>query len=52
MKDIKVYSMLKPPKSTKCENQIIGFLDDDYAGVSLPHIDALVLSLAIANHRT
>jgi hypothetical protein len=26
-------------------------LDDDYAGVSLPHTDALVLSLAIANHK-
>jgi len=31
--------------------QVIGFSDDDYAGVSLPHTDALVLSLAIANHR-
>jgi hypothetical protein len=30
---------------------VIGFLDDDYAGVSLPHTDALVLSLAIANHK-
>jgi hypothetical protein len=28
---------------------VIGFSNDDYAGVSLPHTDALVLSLAIAN---
>jgi hypothetical protein len=30
---------------------VIGFSDDDYAGVSLPHTDALVLSLAVANHK-
>jgi hypothetical protein len=30
---------------------VIGFSDDDYAGVSLPHTDALVLSLVIANHK-
>jgi hypothetical protein len=51
MKDFEVYSVQKPPKSTICETQIIGFSDDDYAGVSLLHTDALVLSLAIANHR-
>jgi hypothetical protein len=41
----------KPPKSQKRDAQVIGFSDDDYAGVSLPHTDALVLSLAIANHK-
>jgi hypothetical protein len=51
MKDLEVYSVQKPPKSTKCETQIIGFSNDDYAGVSLPHTDALVLSLAIVNRR-
>jgi hypothetical protein len=51
MKDFVVYSMQKPLKSTKCETQIIGFSNDDYAGVSLRHTDALVLTLAIANHR-
>jgi hypothetical protein len=30
---------------------VIGFSDDDYAGVSLPHNDALVLSLVMANHK-
>jgi hypothetical protein len=41
----------KPLKLTKCETQIIRFSDDNYARVSLLHTDALVLSLAIANHR-
>lgn len=43
--------MQKPPKSQKRDAQVIGFSDDDYTGVSLPHTDALVLSLAIANHK-
>jgi hypothetical protein len=29
---------------------VIGFLDEDYAKVSFPHNDALVVTLAIANH--
>jgi hypothetical protein len=41
----------KPPKSQKRDAQVIGFSDDDYAGVCLPHTDALVLSLVIANHK-
>jgi hypothetical protein len=40
MKDFEVYSVQKPPKSRKPEAQVIGFSDDDYAGVSLPHTDA------------
>jgi hypothetical protein len=28
---------------------VVGFSDEDYAGVSLPHTDALVVSLTIAN---
>jgi hypothetical protein len=49
--DFKVYSVQKPPKSRKYDPMIVGFLDEDYVGVSLPHIDALVVSLTIANHR-
>jgi hypothetical protein len=30
---------------------VVGFSDEDYAGVSLPHTDALVVSLIIANHQ-
>jgi len=51
IRDFEVYSVQKPPKSRKQDAQMIGFSDDDYAGVSLPHTDALVLSLAIANHK-
>ncbi|XP_062177089.1 uncharacterized protein LOC133882022 [Alnus glutinosa] len=51
LRDFEVYSVQKPPKSQKQDAQVIGFSDDDYAGVSLPHTDALVLSLEIANHK-
>jgi hypothetical protein len=51
LRDFEVYSVQKPPKSQKRDTQVIGFSDDDYAGVSLPHTDALVLSLVIANHK-
>jgi hypothetical protein len=32
MKDFEVNSVQIPPKSTKCETQLIGFLNEDYAG--------------------
>jgi hypothetical protein len=47
-----VYSVQKPPKSRKYDPMIVGFSDDDYVGVSLPHTDALVVALTIANHQT
>jgi len=50
--DFEVYSVQKPPKSQKCNPLVIGFSDDDYAGVSLPHTDALVITLTIANYQT
>jgi len=31
---------------------VVGFSDDDYAGVSLPHTDALVVTLTIVNYQT
>jgi hypothetical protein len=40
----------KPPKSRKCDLVVVGFSDEDFARVSLPHTDALVVSLTIANH--
>ncbi|XP_062155166.1 uncharacterized protein LOC133863216 [Alnus glutinosa] len=51
LQDFEVYSVQKPPKSQKRDAQVIGFSDDDYEGLSLPHTDALVLSLVIANHK-
>jgi hypothetical protein len=50
MKDLKCTQCKNLRSQTKCENQIIGFSDVDYAGVSVPHTDDLVLTLAIANH--
>ncbi|XP_062176069.1 uncharacterized protein LOC133881128 [Alnus glutinosa] len=50
--DFELYSVQKPPKFQKYNPLIIGFSDDDYAGVSLPHIDALVITLTIANYQT
>jgi hypothetical protein len=32
------------------ENQVIGFSNEDFARVLLPHSNALVVTLAIANH--
>jgi hypothetical protein len=51
MKDFEVYSVERRAKSRRCETLVIGFLDDDYARVSLPQTDALVVTLAIANHK-
>ncbi|XP_062162167.1 uncharacterized protein LOC133869226 [Alnus glutinosa] len=50
--DFKVYSVQKPPKSRKYNPLIIGFSDDYYAGVSLQHTYALVVTLTIANYQT
>lgn len=51
MKDFKVYYVQKPPKSRRCETLVIGFFNDDYVGVSFSHTDALVVMLAIGNHK-
>jgi hypothetical protein len=50
--DFEVYSVQKPPKSRKYNPLIVGFSDDDYVGVSLPHIDALVVTLTVENYQT
>jgi hypothetical protein len=51
MKDAVICMIQRPPKARKCEKQVISFSDDDYVGISLPHTDPLVVTLAIANHR-
>jgi hypothetical protein len=35
----------------KYEDLLIGFSNEDFVGVSLPHSDALVVTLVIANHK-
>jgi hypothetical protein len=39
----------KPPKAQKRDPMVVGFSNEDYAGVSLAHTDTLVVSLTIAN---
>jgi hypothetical protein len=50
LKEFEVYSIQRPPKMRKYEDLIIDFSNEDFAGVSLPHSDALVVTLAIVNH--
>ena len=46
----KVYVIGRPIKQTRKDPMIIRFLDEDFARVLKPHIDALVVTLTIANH--
>jgi len=41
----------RPHKSHRRESVVVGFSDEDYAGVSLPHTDVIVVTLQVANHR-
>jgi hypothetical protein len=51
MKEALVYAVRNPPKARKCEKLITSFSDKDYEGIYLPHTDALMMTLAIANHK-
>jgi hypothetical protein len=46
-----VMTIERPHKSHRKESMVVGFSDEDYAGVSLPHTDAIVVTLQVANHR-
>lgn len=48
-KNWEVLTINMPHKSQKKETPVVGFLDEDYAGMSLPRIDALVITLQVAN---
>jgi hypothetical protein len=37
LKEFEVYSVQRPPKMRKYKDQIIGFSNEDFVGVSLPH---------------
>lgn len=45
-----MYAVERPVKFQKKESPVTGFSDDDYAGISFPHNDALVVTLTITNH--
>jgi hypothetical protein len=45
-----VYSLHRPSKVTKTESVVLSFSKEDARGVVMPHDDALVVTLTIANH--
>jgi hypothetical protein len=46
-----VMTIERPHKSHRRESMVVGFSDEDYAGVSLPQTNAIVVTLQVANHR-
>jgi hypothetical protein len=51
MRGESIYAVRRPLKMVKREKLIIGFWDEDYEGIYLPHADALVVAMVIANHK-
>lgn len=45
-----LYAIERPIKHSRRDSLVIGFSDEDYACVSLPHTNALVVTLTVANH--
>jgi hypothetical protein len=45
-----VYSLSKPSKAAKSEPVVLSFSEEDTHGVMVPHDDALVVTLTLANH--
>jgi hypothetical protein len=50
MQGQEVYSLHRPPKSTKTEPVVLSFSEEDARGVVMPYDDALVVTLTVANH--
>jgi hypothetical protein len=46
-----IMTVMRPHKSHLRESMVVGFSDEDYAGVSLLRTDAIVVTLQVANHR-
>jgi len=51
MREVSIYSVVRPLKAAKRENLTITFSEEDYAGEYLSHSDALVVTMVIANHK-
>lgn len=45
-----VMTIERPYKSHRRESLVVGFIDEDYPGVSFPHTDAIVVKLQVVNH--
>jgi hypothetical protein len=50
MQSGEVYSLHKPMKIAKTESVVLSFSEEDAQGVAMPHDDALVVMMTIANH--
>jgi hypothetical protein len=50
MQDQEVYSLHRPTKVRKIKSVVLSFLKEDARGVVMPHDDALVVTLTVANH--
>jgi hypothetical protein len=46
-----VYSLHRPSKAAKTKSVVLSFSEEDARGVVMPHDDALVVTLTVANHR-
>ncbi|XP_062170506.1 uncharacterized protein LOC133876236 [Alnus glutinosa] len=51
MREVSIYAVARPLKTARREKLAITFIDEDYEGVYLPHSDALVVTMVIANHK-
>lgn len=51
MREVSIYAIRRPLKTARREKLVFGFSDEDYEGVYLPHSDALVVTMVIANHK-
>jgi hypothetical protein len=50
MQGQEVYSLQRPTKTAKTESVVLSFSEEDARGVVMPHDDALVVTLTVANH--
>ena len=50
MQNKEVYSLHRPLKAARTESVMLSFLKEDARGVAMPHDDALVVTLTVANH--
>jgi hypothetical protein len=50
MQGQEVYSLHRPSKTAKTEPVVLSFSEEDAWGVVMPHDDALVVTLTVANH--
>lgn len=51
IREVSIYAVVRPLKTARRERLAITFSDEDYEGVYLPHSDALVVIMVIANHK-